>query len=104
MEYLSPMDENRTNKRFIAGAVCPACNGIDKIYTYLDEQGAQWRACTACEFRQSFQQYSKDQSALKELPTRVNQNRLGEAALAHETPVEAVRLMDPKEGRNEQDK
>lgn len=76
-------------KRFIAGATCPKCGELDKIFTYLDEQQEQWRACASCDFTESF----KKSSAAEELPTRVNQHRLGEPRLAHETPIEAVKII-----------
>lgn len=81
------------NKRFIAGAVCPNCKAQDKVFTF-EEAGQKWRACVACDFRQAFDEFVKS-SELQELPTRVNQNKLGEATLAHETAVEVVKLLDP---------
>ncbi len=79
------------NKRFIAGASCPACGQQDKIYTYR-EDGAQWRACASCDFCERFDEGVAASSA--ELSTRVNQPRLGEQPLAHEVEVVAVRLVD----------
>lgn len=80
------------NKRFIAGATCPQCQQLDKIYTYRDEADKAWRACVNCGFSESIDSVASP----SELPTRVNQNRLGEKPLAHETPIEAVKLIDPK--------
>ncbi len=79
------------NKRFIAGAVCPACGAMDKIFTY-ENAGSKWRACVACELNEPF----KEQESVSELETRVNQHRLGEKPLAHEVPVEKVTLIDEK--------
>lgn len=81
------------NKRFIAGAICPSCGAQDKLFTF-QEAGQQWRACVACDFRQAFDDFVNS-SELQELPTRVNQNKLGETPLAHETAVEVVKLLDP---------
>jgi uncharacterized metal-binding protein (TIGR02443 family) len=81
------------NKRFIAGALCPACKQLDKIFTYskLDEK---WRACVHCDFNELFEE--KVRRSADELPTRVNQHRVGEQALQHETPTEPVVLVDIK--------
>jgi uncharacterized metal-binding protein (TIGR02443 family) len=37
-------------KRFIAGAVCPQCQGVDKIFVSEDAVG-QYRQCVRCGFR-----------------------------------------------------
>jgi hypothetical protein len=82
------------NKRFIAAAVCPACSKQDTIYTYShSEDDRKWRACASCDFEESLDQTA---ASTEELPTRVNQARLGEPALSHETAVEAVKLIEPK--------
>lgn len=81
------------NKRFIAGATCPQCKLQDKIFVYLENQ-KKWRACAACDFQEQFDDLALAQQA--EIPTRVNQNRLGEAPLAHEVAVEAVKFIDPQ--------
>ena len=76
------------NKRFIAGATCPQCKAIDKIFTY-EEQGSKWRACVNCHFNENDDMLNKP---AEELPTRVNQHRLGEKPLAHEVPTEKINL------------
>ena len=83
------------NKRFIAGARCPQCTALDKIFTY-SEAGKKWRACAQCSFVESFDEgiVGRQRVSPEELPTRVNQQRVGEATLAHETPAEAVVLVD----------
>ncbi|MBT8140490.1 MAG: YheV family putative metal-binding protein [Gammaproteobacteria bacterium] len=82
-------------KRFIAGATCPDCKAQDTVYTFLQD-GQQWRACASCDMRQNIESLA---SAGQELPTRVNQPRLGDQVLAHETPVEPVTLVDMKSGK-----
>lgn len=82
------------NKRFIAGAVCPQCKLADKIFIYLNDADDQWRACASCDFEESLAEAIASQQ--EEIPTRVNQNRLGEQPLAHEVAVEAVKFIDPK--------
>ncbi len=79
------------NKRFIAAAICPLCRQADKIFIY-EENNEQWRACAHCSFQESAASIAEAQD---ELPTRVNQNRIGEKPLAHETVVEAVKIIDP---------
>ncbi len=79
-------------KRFIAGAICPACKEQDKIFIY-EKDSKKWRECAACNFKESI---SELDSSVEELPTRVNQPRLNEDVLAHEVPIETIRIFDPK--------
>lgn len=79
-------------KRFIAGATCSHCGTFDTVFTY-EHQGNKWRGCAACDFKEKMQETI---AVAEELPTRVNQSRLDEPTLAHETKVERVRLIDPK--------
>ena len=88
------------NKRFIAGAVCPRCGELDKVFTYQTQKVGvaelkKWRACAACDFSESLD--AGYQRPVDELPTRVNQHRPGEQTLAHETAVERVRFLDGKD-------
>ncbi|GAA5315976.1 MAG: YheV family putative zinc ribbon protein [Candidatus Pelagadaptatus aseana] len=55
-------------RRFIAGAVCPRCEEMDKIVVY-SEAGKEFRECVSCGFKDEmrFQQH------VRELDTRVNQ-------------------------------
>lgn len=55
-----------TQKRFIAGAVCPKCAAMDKIVMY-QEQGRTLRECVKCGFRDEMQE-----SPMQEIPTRVS--------------------------------
>ncbi len=73
------------NKRFIAGAQCPSCKEIDKIYTY-EEEDRKLRACSRCDFSETLQFDTSPQ----ELGTRVNRS-LGE----RKEEVQTVRLMGP---------
>ena len=84
------------NKRFIAGATCPSCHELDKIFVY-EEGGQQWRACVNCEFKESITAFT---AKTEELPTRVNQHKLGEQPLPHETPVEAVNILGVEKDKN----
>lgn len=78
-------------RRFIAGAVCPECKQQDKVVMFDDESHQRWRECVSCGFKELLEEEPAD-----EIPTRVNQPKLGEKPLAHETRVEAIKLIDPK--------
>ncbi len=56
-------------KRFIAGAVCPACSAMDKIQMW-DVDGVPNRECVACGFADTLD--AQGNSIPKELITRVN--------------------------------
>ncbi|WP_462401592.1 YheV family putative zinc ribbon protein [Pseudomonas sp. Marseille-QA0332] len=60
----------KTKKRFIAGAVCPACSETDKLMMW-DEDGVPHRECVACGFSDTLNEQGL--SIPKELGTRVNQ-------------------------------
>ncbi len=78
-------------RRFIAGATCPECKQQDKVVMFDDEDHQRWRECVSCGFKELLE----DEPA-EEIPTRVNQPKLGEKPLAHETAVEAIKIVDPK--------
>jgi len=73
------------NKRFIAGASCPKCSELDKIFTY-DEEGKRYRACARCDFNEEM----RFENNKKELETRVNKSPEPQTE-----PAQVVRLMDP---------
>jgi len=77
-------------RRFIAGAVCPRCAGMDKIVMYDVEDGQRFRECVSCGFKEPF----TDGKAPDEVKTRVNEPRVGEKVLPHETEVQAVKFVD----------
>lgn len=79
-------------KRFIAAATCPACGAVDTVFTFR-QNAQQWRGCAACNMREAF---DETPAAAEELPTRVNQPKPGEPVLPHETPVDKVRIIDPR--------
>lgn len=54
-------------KRFIAGAVCPSCALMDKLFTYQRE-GKEFRECVSCGFSDEM----KFKPQVRELETRVN--------------------------------
>lgn len=58
-----------TAKRFIAGAVCPACSAADSIKMW-DVDGVPHRECVACGFADTLD--AQGNSVPMELPTRVN--------------------------------
>ena len=76
-------------RRFIAGAVCPACGEIDKIVLEQSASGAR-QYCVACGFEDTL----KNKGGMEELATRVNSPRPGEATLPHETAVDTIKILD----------
>ena len=78
-------------RRFIAGAICPECEQLDKVVMYDDDLQQRWRECVACGFKDLLIEQSQ-----AEMPTRVNQPLPGEKVLAHETEVNIVSIIDPK--------
>lgn len=86
-------------RRFIAGAVCPACNEMDKIVMYDDELGQRIRECVRCGYQAALDENGNP----TELTTRVNQPRVGEKPLPHEDEVALVRVLDPNPGLERRD-
>lgn len=80
-------------RRFIAGAQCPKCEQVDKVVMFDTEDGKRWRECVSCGFKDEMIEQSEPQ----EVQTRVNQNKLGDEKLPHETPVQVLNLFDPKD-------
>lgn len=76
-----------TKKRFIAGAICPSCKGMDKIQVYQHE-GKDVRECVACGF--SDRMHFKPQ--MRELETRVNVS-----AEQKQGETQVVKLLDPSQ-------
>ena len=60
-----------TPKRFIAGAVCPACEAQDTIQMW-NVDGTPNRECVTCGYADMLD--PNGNSIPKELPTRVNEN------------------------------
>lgn len=55
-------------KRFIAGAVCPACESMDSVRMW-GEDGVQHRECVSCGYGDTLDE--RGNSIPRELPTRV---------------------------------
>lgn len=77
-------------KRFIAGAVCPACGRMDKLVVY-GSGSAQCRECVRCGFREARPALSTDES----LPSSGAEDKSQAAR--------AVRLVDVSEGGHERE-
>ena len=60
----------KTNKRFIAGAVCPKCSEMDKLIMYKNEDGRDVRECVACDY-QDVMQSEEEMAEAAQLETRV---------------------------------
>ena len=65
---MSDVPVNTTAKRFIAGAVCPACSEMDKIQMW-NVDGVPNRERVACGYADTLDE--RGNSVPKELPTRV---------------------------------
>lgn len=59
-----------TAKRFIAGAVCPACSATDSIKMW-EVEGVPHRECVSCGYADTLN--AEGNSVPSELGTRVNQ-------------------------------
>ena len=66
---MSDAPANVTAKRFIAGAVCPACSEMDAIRMW-NVDGVPHRECVKCGYADTLDE--RGNSIPKELPTRVN--------------------------------
>ena len=88
-----------TQRRFIAGAVCPRCSEMDKTVMYDTDDGERIRECVSCGYRAGLDAAGNP----VELPTRVNQPRLGEQALPHEDEVTVVRIIEANPGIKRRD-
>lgn len=62
------MSDDVIIKRFIAGAVCPACSAMDTIKMY-EVDGVPHRECIACGFADTLD--VRGNSVPREIPTRV---------------------------------
>lgn len=83
-------------RRFIAGAVCPACGEADKLVLLLDSRDRR-RECVRCGYSDSLE----DGPAPAEPVTRVNQARTNRAALPHEDEIKVLRIADNADGGRE---
>ena len=66
---MSDAPVNVTKKRFIAGAVCPACSEPDKLMMWNEDE-VPHRECVACGYADTLN--AQGQSVPKEIGTRVN--------------------------------
>lgn len=57
----------KIKKRFIAGAVCPRCSEMDKLFMYKEDE-KNFRECVSCGFKDEM----RFQQQARELETRVN--------------------------------
>ena len=88
---MSEAPVNVTKKRFIAGAVCPACSEPDKLMMW-NEDDVPHRECVACGYSDTLNEQGL--SVPKELGTRVNVSALKKAP---DPKVQAVQFFpNPK--------
>jgi len=82
--------QGNNRRRFIAGAVCPACGQLDKIVVEAD---GEQRLCVSCGFTEARPGVAGAGAveSQPELATRVSRA----AARRVETPAQPVTLLDP---------
>lgn len=66
-----------TTRRFLAGAICPRCEAVDRIQVYA-EGDRDFRECVACGFKDEMH----FPGTARELPTRVKPDKSGSEAQA----------------------
>jgi uncharacterized metal-binding protein (TIGR02443 family) len=81
-------------RRFVAGAVCPRCEQMDKIAIDLD---TDQRVCVHCGFAEDRPGLPAEAPKSLELPTRVSRA----AARRVQTKAEAITLIDADGSRFE---
>lgn len=86
------MQDKTHRRRFVAGAVCPRCEQMDKIVIDLDTDR---RVCVHCGFAEDRPGLPQAVSKASELPTRVSRA----AARRVQTPAEAITLLDAEGSR-----
>ncbi|RAH39418.1 YheV family putative zinc ribbon protein [Halomonas sp. SL1] len=77
-----------TQKRFIAGAICPRCAEMDRIRSW-EQHSIRYRECVSCDF---FEQLPIEEQAMPELETRVNR----EPSQPQADDLQTVKILDPK--------
>ncbi|MDR5902687.1 MULTISPECIES: YheV family putative zinc ribbon protein [Halomonas] len=77
-----------TQKRFIAGAICPRCAEMDRIRSW-EQNGIRYRECVSCDF---FEQLPIEEQAAPELATRIDRTHREEPTEDFQT----VKIIDPK--------
>ncbi|MFY0991268.1 YheV family putative zinc ribbon protein [Halomonas sp. C05BenzN] len=78
-----------TQKRFIAGAICPRCAEMDRIRAW-EQNGIRYRECVSCDF---FEQLPIEDETLPELETRVSRPREEQSR----QDFQPVKILDPKD-------
>lgn len=74
-------------KRFIAGAVCPACGEMDTVQMFRCETGRDDRECVECGFSDAMEVDPKLEGALPEA-------RIDREETIMEDHVDVVRIVD----------
>ena len=76
------MSETQVIKRFIAGAVCPACSQMDTIRMF-EIDGVPNRECVSCGYADTLDE--RGNSVPREIPTRVNAPKIAKATAQTQT-------------------
>ena len=75
-----PNEPSQPIKRFIAGAICPACSKMDTIRMY-QQDGTAHRECVECGYADSLDE--RGNSVPRELATRVTVKEVSKPATSH---------------------
>ncbi|SEN33611.1 YheV family putative zinc ribbon protein [Halomonas caseinilytica] len=78
-----------TQKRFIAGAICPRCAEMDRIRSW-EQNGMRYRECVSCDF---FEQLPIEEETPPELETRISRPHEDQASQPDD--LQTVRILDP---------
>ncbi|HDZ58238.1 MAG TPA: YheV family putative metal-binding protein [Pseudomonas xinjiangensis] len=76
------MSETQVIKRFIAGAVCPACSQMDTIRMFQID-GVPNRECVNCGYADTLDE--RGNSVPREIPTRVNAPKIAKPTAQTQT-------------------
>ena len=76
-----------TKRRFIAGAICPNCQALDRLVIEASEDESTLRRCVSCGFSEVM-----DTQPRVALPGRLEQRPRDSAKPS------PVRILDPKQG------
>ena len=84
-----------TNRRFVAGAICPACGEIDKITVSMDRADKR-RECVSCAYVDAL----PDESAFSEPQTRVSSDVVQAPPESPDSMIQILSLVDPAKPHN----
>lgn len=89
------MDGKKRDARFIAGAVCPACQAVDRIVVFVPEDdGVEHQRCVNCGFaKEGRPAASTPPTSRVQRPATTPGKTVGKTV--GRTPEQKVRIVDP---------